>query len=106
MSQKTNQLKFPMRYFIVVLLSLLLLPVVLLEYFAAVWIWAGDGTFNLWVYPLLLLLGYGFHHFYIRKTQGRIKNWLIASSVFLTPIVAAILLFAIAWIFGIDNHIE
>jgi hypothetical protein len=78
----------------------------LFEYFSAFWIWAGDGSFNLFVYPAILILGYYLHYRYIRKAKGRIKYWLIASLVFVNPVISAILLFAIAWIFGIDNHIE
>ena len=83
------------------------IPVLPLEYFMALWVWWGDGGFNMFVYPPLFLVALVGIFFLLKKVKRPIeKGVLWVTTLFLSPITSGLILYLIAHLLGIDNHIE
>lgn len=88
-----------------ILSVLLLTPLVLFEYFALLWIWGGNGTFNLFVLPILFFIFLVLSFLVIRKYKeaGRMKYYLSWIGVIvIIPIISVSILYIMGLIFKVD----
>lgn len=69
---------------------ILLLPVALLEYFATLWFWWGDGRFTLLAMPIFAAFFLAVQWLLYRKYRNNhlIRNVLVYSMIFITPLLA------------------
>lgn len=76
---------------ILILLHILLAPIVVIEYMAFLWMWAGDGVFMLVSVPIFFLIFLGIHGILIYRFKNNklTKAILIHSCLLITPLISA-----------------
>ena len=89
-----------------IILAIIAIPVVLFEYFVFLWYWSGDGMFTLISVPIVFATIVALHVLFIKLVQkAYLKHILTISSVFLSPVFTMLIVFFIAYIFGINIEI-
>ena len=98
-----NSMKQSTKNIVLIILSVILFPIALFEYFLLFWYWAGDGIFMLISVPVFFgafllpqLL------FCIKAKEKKIlRIFLIYSMVLLTPVLAVCASYLLAWLCGV-----
>ncbi|MBQ8541785.1 MAG: hypothetical protein IJ435_09995 [Clostridia bacterium] len=89
-----------------IILAALSIPVLLFEYFVFMWYWSGDGTYMLVMVPLVFAALTALHVFFIKRAKKvSLKHALTLSCVFLNPVFTIMIVYLIAFIFGISIEI-
>lgn len=98
---KTTKLVF------LIVLSILLAPIALLEYFSLFWFWCGDGVYMIIAVPVYFIAFFLPQLFlFARNKENQIlRTVLIYTMIFLTPVLAVCGAYLMAWICGIRINI-
>lgn len=89
-----------------IILAIASIPVLLFEYFVFMWYWSGDGTYMLVSVPLVFAVLTALHVFFIKRAEKAcLKHALTLSCVFLNPVFTVVIVYLIAFIFGVRIEI-
>lgn len=83
---------------------ILLIPVLLYEYFVLIWFWGGDGIFTLFAIPIIFIILLSIQ-IYLKKRHTLTKMQNIAINLFiafLTPLLSMLIVWLIALFLGIN----
>lgn len=83
-----------------IMLHILLIPIAMVEYFCAFWLWAGDGTFTTIAVPVFCAVFLIAQWFICKRFKEKrwVQQIMPYSMVLLTPVLAMLACHIAAWI--------